>query len=300
MEIELVYKGLTADSGRVDFYDAAQALQGFQRSLALTTHLVLNGEVIVQAPSLRGAEIYLETIEEGSWKVKAAIAAAFWAIGTAPKDTPYGHLIWSAYDYVISETLGFNVNYDETLGQSYQKYQAQKNNQIPILKQSRFDSLIEKCEKAVLDMHRPIIASKSAKRAEIYRCVGDEYPKIRGNFTEATFEYLVDSIQTSSPEVIEAKITSYNSNTFKGRCFNKEIGHPVPFDLSPDSRTDEAIDAITESLTLSARRSSHGTEVGTIMLKVLRNESKKGRLKSFYVIEVNPLHGALMLARDLE
>jgi hypothetical protein len=62
MEFELVFKGGRADEGIIEFYDVARALTGFQRSLALTTHLVLNGEVITQAPSAQGFELLIKPL----------------------------------------------------------------------------------------------------------------------------------------------------------------------------------------------------------------------------------------------
>ena len=53
----LSYEGEAADLSLIDFYDVAEALVGFERSLAITTHYVLNGSVITQAPSLKGAQI---------------------------------------------------------------------------------------------------------------------------------------------------------------------------------------------------------------------------------------------------
>jgi len=46
VEFSLSFEGDRADRHELDFYDAAQAMLGFQRSLAITTHLVLNGKVI--------------------------------------------------------------------------------------------------------------------------------------------------------------------------------------------------------------------------------------------------------------
>ena len=115
VEVTLSFMGDRADESEIEFYDVAQALIGFQRSLALTTHLILNDEIITQAPSLDGAQILALPPEPGSWKITAAImlTGAFYTLGTAPKDTPIGNLISSAYDYVISETLGFHVDYDK-------------------------------------------------------------------------------------------------------------------------------------------------------------------------------------------
>ena len=45
----LSYVGSEASHAEIDFYDVARAMLGFQRSLALTVHLVQNGEIITQA-----------------------------------------------------------------------------------------------------------------------------------------------------------------------------------------------------------------------------------------------------------
>jgi len=44
--IALSYSGALANNNAIDMYDAARGLAGFHRSLALTTHLMLNGEII--------------------------------------------------------------------------------------------------------------------------------------------------------------------------------------------------------------------------------------------------------------
>src|SRR2546428_7773280 len=111
IEITLSFSGSRADQNEINFYDVSQALIGFERSLALTTHLILNGKIITQAPALKGAEIIAFPPTEGSWKLSAAVlvaATGAYHLGTAPKDTPIGHLIRSGYDYVISEALGFH------------------------------------------------------------------------------------------------------------------------------------------------------------------------------------------------
>lgn len=113
--ISLSYEGGLADNNVLDMYDAARGLAGFHRSLALTTHLLLNGEIITQAPSLKGAQIIATTPEEGSWKVTAVVLAGIWAVTSASKDTVPGHILFSAYDYVIRSTLGFPVDFDKTL-----------------------------------------------------------------------------------------------------------------------------------------------------------------------------------------
>ena len=108
VQFELSYFGEDADDHEIDLYDVSQALIGFQRSLAITTHLILNGKIITQAPALKGAQIFAFPSEEGSWKTKAGIvllSTAAYHVATAPNNTPLGHLVYSAYDYVISESF---------------------------------------------------------------------------------------------------------------------------------------------------------------------------------------------------
>ena len=89
IEVELRYTGNLADHNRLDFYDASQALMGLQRSLAIFTHLALNGEVITQAPSLKGAQIITEAPREGSFRSKAWIViGGMFAMGSVGKDSP--------------------------------------------------------------------------------------------------------------------------------------------------------------------------------------------------------------------
>ena len=115
----LSYGGSEADHHEIDFYDVAEALMGFQRSLAITTHLILNGKVITQAPALKSAIIRVSPPRAGSWEIVASLslaAGAVYKLGTTPKDTVLGHLVYSAYDYVVKSLLGVHVDIDKSLG----------------------------------------------------------------------------------------------------------------------------------------------------------------------------------------
>jgi hypothetical protein len=125
LELALNHSGNTADRNGLDLYEAGQALIGFQRSLALTAHLAINGEIITQAPSLKGARILSFPPQEGSWQTTAVVViGAIYAAGSITKDSPVGNFISSAYDYVIHETLGFHIDYNKTLGQQYEEYKS--------------------------------------------------------------------------------------------------------------------------------------------------------------------------------
>jgi hypothetical protein len=53
-----------------------------------------------------------------------------------------GHLVASAYDYVVPETLGFRVDDDKTLGKQLDETRSFGTPMPKFLKQARFDSLL--------------------------------------------------------------------------------------------------------------------------------------------------------------
>lgn len=286
IHLTLSYEGNDTDDNIIDFYDVSQALIGFQRTLALTTHLVLNGEVITQAPALKNAEIYAYPPEEGSWKWPVIIGAIY-TVGTATPQTPIGHLMHSAYDYVISETMGFHVDYDLSLGQQYEQMKESKEETLPILEESQFDSVIEKCEYAIQEMHRPIVKSGSAQRARIIRHINEENVPFEAVLTPQSYDYIRHTNQSNMPEEIYGKISSYNINTFKGRIFVPDERRPIPFTLSKEIQSPIAINAIMQNMTHNANeRFIREGENNLIKFVVLKNTSRSGRLKSYYVLGV--------------
>ncbi len=287
--ITLSYRGRSADSHQIDLYDTAQALMGFQRSLALTTHLVLNGEIITQAPALKGAQILTLPTESSSWKITAVILAGAYTIGTAPKDTPLGNIVRSVYDYVISESLGFHVDYEKSLGQLYEEHAA-KNVAIPKIEQHKVDALIEKCSTAITDIHRPIVKTRTATEATITAFRLGAETKIGGTLNDDTYEYIHEVFTNQEQEVISGRISSYNSNTFKGRIYVSTEGRPVAFELADTSRSNNSVQLIVASLSVNAIK-DYKNEWSVVHCRVYRNTSRKGHLKSYTIVHVS--HAAL-------
>tara|TARA_R110002124_G_scaffold21624_4_gene82861 strand:- start:246 stop:1121 length:876 start_codon:yes stop_codon:yes gene_type:complete len=287
LSFSLQYVGHDADENIIDFYDVGQALVGFQRSLAITAHLVLNGEVITQAPSLKNAKIIALPPEEGSWKFKAVILLGLtggYHVLTAPQDTVLGHLMFSAYDYVVSETMGFHVDFEKSLGKSYEELEQKKDNELPILRQSQLDSVIEKCEGAIREMHRPIVKSESAEKANIFLERNGAERRIGGILTPASYAYIAETYRSDKPEWLDGKVSSYNVNTFHGRIFTKQEGRPIPFLLSESTRSQRNLFKITQSLSYNAIQSKDGE--GDVSFFAYKNFSKSGRLKGYFVIDV--------------
>lgn len=284
---ELSYVGSRADIHEIDFYDVSQALVGFQRSLALTTHLILNGEIITQAPSLDGAHLLAVPAEPGSWKWTVIVlftGTAFYNLGTAPRDTVLGNLVSSAYDYVISESLGFHVDFEKTLGQQYEQLKRQ-HPEAKALPVSKFESLVEKCEVAVQQLHRPLVKSETADEAHLKSIVGGQHRNLGGTLTTETFDYLQHTVRSEAPHQFRARISSYNMNTYKGRAYLEGSHRPVPFMLSESARNKRHIRLITRSLSLNAEDPANPE--AEVVLSAFSYESRTGRLKWLLVEEVS-------------
>lgn len=285
VQFTLSFTGNDADKHLIDFYDISQALIGFQRSIALTTHLVLNNEIITQAPSLKNAAIYALPAEAGSWRMTAVVMAmttGLYQLGTAPTNTPIGHLIHSIYDYVVSESLGFHIDYSKSLKQLKDEAK-NKHLKLPDIKQSQADSLVEKCSKAILEMHRPIYKARTATKGKIITTIDNRQTPLGRNLTLQTYEFIHETLTSEEPEEVEGRISSYNKNTYKGRIFAKSIGRPVSFELKDAGRNKTAVDLITRSLHANALNLSSGD----IFCRAYRTTSKSGQLKGYLINQVS-------------
>jgi hypothetical protein len=288
VKFALSFEGNAADEHLLDFYDAADALTGFQRSLALTAHLVLNGEIITQAPALKGAQILIKSPEPGSWKVVAVlgmVVSGAHVLGTASRDTVYGHLATSVYDYVIKEALGFHVDFDSTLGQQYEEVQRQRRSIAPPITQSQVDALIEKTESSIKQMHRPIFASQTASEANLTATYRRQLTQM-ATLNASTFDYINFTTQVEHPVDLIGRVSSYNMNTFRGRVYVGNERRPIPFELSEFSRDAFSVHQVTRSLSANALDRLNGD--GEIRFQALRYESSTNRLKRLLITSIAP------------
>lgn len=283
----LKYDGGLADEHALDFYDASRALVGFERTLALVTHLVVNGEIITQAPALKNAQIIVRAPEDGSWKTRAWIlisgAMATAAVG---KDSPVGYAVTSLFDYVMYSTMGFHVDYDKTFQQQRAEHLAQKG-----ITESKVSSLIEKTEASVADIHRPIIASRTARAASVHGRNNSSDPLIQlgPDMTAITYEYLMQTIRSDDDFTFTGKVSSYNINTYKGRIYIEEEARTVPFELVDTAKTPKQISLITRSLRLNA--DDRKDDLAKVEIDAYRVESRNGRLKALHITAVREFFG---------
>jgi hypothetical protein len=286
LQFTLSFTGELADEHRIDLYDVSQAIIGFQRSIALTTHLVLNQKIITQAPALKGAEILAFPPTDGSWKINSVVVlTALYGLGTLESNSPLGHLVYSLYDYVVSESLGVHVDLDKSLGQLYEE--AQKNKiKLPFIKQHQADSLIEKCNTAMHEIHRPIYMTGTAGKAEIMATINRERLPLETSFSIQTWEYIHETRTSDEEEAFVGCVSSYNSNTYKGRIYVEKFGRPVSFELSKNARGQKIVELVTSSLQSNALR-AYKEDEGRVYFTGYQRTSRSGQLKSLLITNLS-------------
>ncbi|UWQ10453.1 hypothetical protein K3X41_11150 [Aliiroseovarius crassostreae] len=286
VDLEFVFNGNDASTGQVQFYDLAQALVGIERTISLTNHLLITGDVITQSPSAKYTKVFISPPEKGSWKAGIGIFfGTALTIGVASKDSALGYLAVSALDYVIQHSLGFEVDFDETLGPQIKK--AKERDIIPIdLDEQRFDSLIEKVENSLRLCHRPMVHSESATNAVINWRTGGRSGRMDGFFDLDTYEHISKTLTREDIEDFVGIISSYNVNTAKGRVYVEEMERTIPFELGDEVRGIIARRAVAGSLYENSAQDNIFSE--RIILRGFGKESANGRLKSIYVVGVNP------------
>jgi hypothetical protein len=296
VEIELSFSGRNADHAEIDFYDVTEALRGFHRSLALTTQLVLTGKVSTRTTAFEDAQIFARPPEQGSWTVEVIVgvgtlaAGGLYHFGTAPRDTPLGNLISSAYDYLISKSLGFHVDYSKTLGQQLEELRGgtvPPQGAVPPqgLTQPKLDAVAEKCGDAIKSMHSPIVRSETAEKAELTATIEGSSRLIGRPLTRESFDYLTIATRENERRDIVVRVSSYNMDTYYGRAHIPGEARPISFTLASSARWPQSVALITESLRLSA--TDPRDPAAGITFTAVRETTRSGRLKRLMVVRVS-------------
>lgn len=280
---EIRFTGGLADQNAIDLYDVSQAIEGFQRTLAITTHLVLNGEVITQAPSLKNAQILSVPFQEGSWRAAAIIVPAAAVVLSASDSSLPGFLIKSVFTYVVQEATGVEIDYESgTLQEQLEEHRTLNDKKLD---RSRLDSVVEKCENSIKKMHRPIVKSKTANNAELNCEVNGRAKSSLAILNGSTFDYVSKTIKSELYDIVKVKVSSYNINTFMGRVFSDDFGNrTVPFTLMDSAKRGDQISKIIGSM--SANAAEKRSDLGYIYFECRKYESVTGRLKGLMVSNV--------------
>lgn len=208
LRLKFRYEHGTADTGRLEIYDAAIALRGIARASSIITHAFINEEIRTHGEAAKGAKIYIDTPKKGSFLYEATI----WTAGAISSGVFYDFV-----KYAMTEAVGKTNNIDGYYKALDTKIEPTIG-ELPVVLESALD-----------EIHRPIRQDK-----EITLLVARPRGEELAAFDSDTLLYLQPST-VPAPHEISGNVTKYNSLTGWGKFFDLIERRTVSFNIDPNS-----------------------------------------------------------------
>jgi len=254
LRVKFVYERGSASDNRLDLYDGAKSLEGIARTLTITTHALLNGEVRTRADSAHGAELYIQAPRSGSFIYEATIF-----IGGAITSG----IFYDFLKYTLNEAIG-RIE-DGPIRPALQDRIEPTIGELPAV-----------LESALLDVHRPLMQSPEM-RLSVTRPRGE----VLAVFDRETGLNLLPHNETLSDPIL-GNVTRYNTLSRWGKLYDKAEGRVISFHLSEDLTVQER-SLITWSLHESNLRQDHWLYFKVVALKT----ASQNRTKRYFITRVS-------------
>lgn len=254
LKIKFHYEHGTADTGRLDLYDASVALNGIARATSIVTHAFLTGETRIRGEAAQGAKFYINTPKRGSFIYEAAI----WFSGAIA-----GGVFYDFVKYGFNEAVGKldqNENHSKALAERIEP---------------TVGELPAALESPLYDVHRPI-----RKEPKITLTVARPRGEELAVFDSETALYLLPK-KMEAPHPIFGNVTKYNSLTGWGRLFDQVEGRTISFNI--DIMSSERQRSL---ITWSLHQNNMGQE-GTLYFKAEAFVTHTGKIKRYNVLMVD-------------
>lgn len=253
LRVKFRYEHGTADTGRLDLYDASVALNGIARATTIVTHAFINGEVRSHGDAAHGAKFYINTPKRGSFTYEAII----WAAGALS-----GGVFYDFVKYAFNEAVG---KIDEN--EDYSKALAKRI-------EPTIGELSAVLESPLSDIHRPI-RKEPVITMDVTRPRGEKL----ASFDSETALYLLPQT-VPAPHPIVGNVTKYNNLTGWGRFFDRQEGKTISFNISLESPEMQR-----ELVTWSQHENNMGRD-GLLYLNADAVITQNGEIKRYIVREV--------------
>jgi len=254
LRIKFHYEHGTADTGRLDLYDASVALNGIARATSIVTHAYLNGEVRTHGDAAHGAKLYVNTPKRGSFVYEAVIFFGGAVVGG---------VFYDFVKYAFNEAVG-------RLAPDEDHYKALDERIEPTI-----GELPAVLESSLSDIHRPI-----RKEPVITMTVARPRGEKLAVFDSNTALYLLPQT-VPAPHPISGNVTKYNSLTGWGRFFDAVEERTISFNISLKSSERQR-----SLITWSLHEHNMGRE-GRLYLKADAVVAPTGLIKRYNVKKVD-------------
>lgn len=254
LRIKFHYEHGTADTGRLDLYDASVALNGIARATSIVTHAFINGEVRTHGDAAHGAKFYINTPKRGSFTYEAVI----WAAGAIS-----GGVFYDFVKYAFNEAVG-KIDQTDNHSAALAKRIEPTISELPAV-----------LESPLSDIHRPI-RKEPVMTLEVTRPRGETL----ASFDSETALYLLPQT-VPAPHAIVGNVTKYNNLTGWGRFFDRLEGRTISFNISLKGPERQK-----ELITWSQHENNMGRD-GLLYFKADAVITPTGSIKRYIVKEVS-------------
>lgn len=254
--LKFTFENGIADDHRLDLYDAAVSLNGIARSLAITTHALVNGEIRTHGESAHGAKFFLLPSRKGSFIVEAAIWIGA-AIGSG--------VVYDFIKYGFQEATGIGDD-TEDRSKALQKRIEPTIGELPAT-----------LESALVDVHRPI-----RRDSEMIIKVSRPRGEVLITFDENTAGYLEPHV-AKVDEPIVGNVTRYNTLSRWGKFYDRSQGRVISFFLLP------AVSEYERSLITWSLHENNLNHQGTLKLTATALITSNERIKRYNVSSVQQI-----------
>lgn len=207
----------------LDAYDAAQALYGISRSLAILTHYSLHRRVIKQAPSLHGAKVLILPPNAGSFEFIAPIVPILADAGNA---TAIAQNLAASVLYDLAKTI-----YRRLAGKS-ESTSSREMQALARHASGDLDAITDAISEDIVRIQRPIASDK--RRIYNINVSGGTMHLV--HLDRDTLDYSRTKVVSDRETEFFGHVRSFNGSTVQGRFWIEAEERTVSFTVNRGSK----------------------------------------------------------------
>lgn len=238
--IQIQYEGNQADDGRINLYDAAEALKGLASSINIITQSFSNDDKVqTKVPVQKEFKTYFSAAKKGCFDIFIDVKFEPQTIqkhGASVVKDKY-------WDYLI-EAFSASTGNEENKNSAFL-------NKILHDNEGLFGEMAIAIDSHILNIHRPISTGSAATAKIIRPRVGE---KIELNLK--TYTYLNTNIKDENISYLTGNVTRHSNISGFGRAYISEFKRIVPYYIFDHRGTGKEVD------TLAAKSLHDGSALG--------------------------------------